>query len=117
MLEAINASTGRNSTTERKIPQQVLTGAFASGFKLALMVKDVGVAARLARDLGIDAPYLREALKLWRDAQRRLPADADHTRIYEYLKRRSAPGRRKPAPSRGALARRSSSRRSPRRST
>ena len=117
MLEAINASTGRNSTTERKIPQQVLTGAFASGFKLALMVKDVGIAARLARELGIDAPYLREALKLWRDAQRRLPADADHTRAYEYLKRRSAPARRKPAPSRGAHARRSSSRRSPRRST
>ena len=117
MLEAINASTGRNSTTERKIPQQVLTGAFASGFRLALMVKDVGIAYRLARDLGIDAPYLREALKLWRDAQRRLPADADHTRAYEYLKRRSAPARRKPAPSRGAHARRSSSRRSPRRST
>src|SRR5207237_5773392 len=38
MLEAINASTGHNSATERKIPQQVLTGAFASGFKLALMV-------------------------------------------------------------------------------
>lgn len=117
MLEAINASTGHNSATERKIPQQVLTGAFASGFKLALMVKDVGIAARLARELKIDAPYLREALKLWRDAQRHLPADADHTRAYEYLKRRSAPARRKPAPSRGARARRSSSRRSPRRST
>ena len=117
MLEAINASTGRNSATERKIPQQVLTGAFASGFRLALMVKDVGIAYRLARDLGIDAPYLREALKLWRDAQRFLPADADHTRAYEYLKRRSAPARRKPAPSRGARARRSRLRRSPRRST
>lgn len=117
MLEAINASTGRNSATERKIPQQVLTGAFASGFRLALMVKDVGIAYRLARDLGIDAPYLREALKLWRDAERHLPADADHTRAYEYLKRRSAPARRKPAPSRGARARRSRLRRSPRRST
>ena len=117
MLEAINASTGRNSATERKIPQQVLTGAFASGFRLALMVKDVGIAYRLARDLGIDAPYLREALKLWRDAQRSLPADADHTRAYEYLKRRSAPARRKPAPSRGARVRRSRLRRSPRRST
>ena len=117
MLEAINASTGRNSATERKIPQQVLTGAFASGFRLALMVKDVGIAYRLARELGIDAPYLREALKLWRDAERHLPADADHTRAYEYLKRRSAPARRKPAPSRGARARRSRPRRSPRRST
>ena len=37
MIDAINASTGKNSTTERKIPQQILTGAFASGFKLALM--------------------------------------------------------------------------------
>ena len=117
MLEAINASTGRNSATERKIPQQVLTGAFDSGFRLALMVKDVGIAARLARDLGIDAPYLRETLKLWRDAERCLPAEADHTRAYEYLKRRSAPARRKPAPSRGARARRSRPRRSPRRST
>src|SRR5205085_3705445 len=51
MLEAINASTGRNWTTERKIPLQVLTGAFASGFKLALMTKDVAIAAALARDL------------------------------------------------------------------
>jgi 3-hydroxyisobutyrate dehydrogenase len=117
MLEAINASSGRNGTTERKIPQQVLTGAFASGFKLALMAKDLGIAARLARGLGVDTPYLRQALKLWRDAQRRLPAEADHTQIYEYLRRRCAPARRKPAPSRGAHARRSKLRRSQRRST
>ena len=49
MLDAINASTGRNSTTERKIGRDVLTGAFASGFKLALMAKDVSIAAELAR--------------------------------------------------------------------
>jgi 3-hydroxyisobutyrate dehydrogenase len=87
MLEAINASTGRNSTTERKIPQQVLTGAFASGFKLALMAKDVGIAAGLARDLGVETPYLRETLRLWRAAQRRLPKDADHTEIFRVMKR------------------------------
>ena len=87
MLEAINASTGKNSTTERKIPQQVLTGAFASGFKLALMAKDVGIAAALAKDLGVPAPYLRTTLKLWRDAQKKLPKDADHTEIYRYLAR------------------------------
>src|SRR5207237_5883620 len=45
MLQAINASTGRNSTTERKIGRDVLTGAFASGFRLALMANDVGIAA------------------------------------------------------------------------
>jgi 3-hydroxyisobutyrate dehydrogenase len=97
MLEAINASTGRNSTTERKIPQQVLTGAFASGFKLALMAKDVGIAARLARDLGVETPYLNHTLKLWREAAQKLPADADHTEIYRYLEkpRAKTPARRK----------------------
>src|SRR6185436_9221152 len=73
MLEAINASTGKNSTTERKIPQQVLTGAFASGFKLALMTKDVGIAAALARDLKLETPFLRETLRAWREAKKALP--------------------------------------------
>jgi 3-hydroxyisobutyrate dehydrogenase len=107
MLEAINASTGRNSTTERKIPQQVLTGAFASGFKLALMAKDVGIAAGLARDLKVAAPYLEKTLALWRAAQKALPAGADHTEIYRFLERfRTAAtparprGRKKPAPAR-----------------
>ena len=110
MLDSINASTGRNSTTERKIPQQVLTGDFASGFKLALMAKDVGIAAGIARGLGVEAPYLRETLRLWRAAQQQLPAGADHTEIYRYLEKRKLP-------SRGAASRRLRSRRKPRRST
>ena len=110
MLEAINASTGRNSTTERKIPQQVLTGAFASGFKLALMAKDVAIAAGLARDLGVETPYLKATLRLWRAAQKRLPAQADHTEIFHFLEKMRPP-------SRAARARRSNSRRKPRRST
>jgi len=89
VLDAINASTGRNWTTERKIPQQVLTGAFGSGFKLALMAKDVAIAARLAKELGVDAPYLRETLKHWRAAAAAMPRDADHTEIYKYQAKRA----------------------------
>jgi 3-hydroxyisobutyrate dehydrogenase len=89
MLEAINASTGRNSTTVRKIPQDVLTGAFASGFKLALMAKDLGIAAGLARGLKLRAPFLEETLRHWRAAQRALPRNADHTEIYKYQKKRT----------------------------
>lgn len=117
MLEAINASTGRNWTTERKIPLQVLTGAFASGFKLALMAKDVGIAAGLARDLGVQTPYLDRTLQLWRAAAKQLPANADHTEIFHYLAKLPGAGRRKSPPSRAAPARRSSSRRKRRRST
>ena len=93
MLEAINASTGRNSTTVRKIPRDVLTGAFASGFKLALMAKDIGIAAGLAKGLRVKAPYLKETLKLWRRAQKKLKRDADHTEIYRYLESLNKPKR------------------------
>jgi 3-hydroxyisobutyrate dehydrogenase len=91
MLEAINASTGRNSTTVRKIPQDILTGAYASGFKLALMAKDVGIAAELARGLKLRTPFLKETLKHWRAAQKVLPRHADHTEIYKYQRRLLAP--------------------------
>lgn len=87
MMDAINASTGRNSTTARKIPQDVLTGAFASGFKLSLMTKDVGIAAELARGLKLNTPFLKETLKHWRAAQKKLPRDADHTEIYKVQKK------------------------------
>ena len=103
LVDVINASTGKNSTTERKIPQQVLTGAFASGFKLALMAKDVGIADRLAADTRVAAPYLRQTLRHWRDAERALRPDADHTEIYHYLRRLGSRARRgaTAAPARG----------------
>jgi 3-hydroxyisobutyrate dehydrogenase len=121
MLEAINASTGRNSTTERKIPRDILTGTFGSGFKLALMAKDVGIAAELARGLKLNTPFLASTLRAWKAAQKALPPEADHVEIYKWqeklLKRRSSAGRRKTAPSRGAASRQSGSRRRRRRST
>ena len=87
MIDAINASTGRNSTTARKIPQDILTGAYASGFKLSLMTKDVGIAAELARGLGMKTPFLKETLKHWRAAQKQLTRNADHTEIYKYQRK------------------------------
>jgi 3-hydroxyisobutyrate dehydrogenase len=110
LVDVINASTGKNSTTERKIPQQIFTGAFASGFQLALMTKDVGIAREIARKVRVEVPYLKNTLKIWRDALNRLPAGADHTEMYRYLKRLNSP-------SRGAAARQARSRRKPRRST
>ena len=109
LIGAINASTGKNSTTERKIPQQVFTKAFASGFAHALMTKDVGIARGIAKQVGVKAPYLENTARLWKTSLSRLPAGADHTEIYHYLRKLSAP-------SRGAASPRARSRRKPRRS-
>jgi 3-hydroxyisobutyrate dehydrogenase len=85
MTDIFNASAGRNSTTENKVRQHVLSGAFASGFQLALMAKDVGIAAELARSLGVEAPLTLKARQVWRAAERALPSGADHTEVYRYL--------------------------------
>ena len=87
LINVINASTGRNSTTERKIPQQIFTRAFASGFRLALMTKDVAIARRIARGVRVRTPYLEKTLNIWREALSALPDGADHTEIYKYLKK------------------------------
>jgi 3-hydroxyisobutyrate dehydrogenase len=110
MVDVLNASTGYNSTTQRKIPQQVLTEAFASGFSAALMSKDVGIADAIARDARVPAPYLKATSKLWREALRRLPQGADHTEMFHFLEKLRTP-------SRAAAAPRSGSRRKRRRST
>ena len=102
LVEVINASTGKNSTTERKIPQQVFTGAFASGFQLALMTKDVAIAQAMARALRMKTPYLGNTLKIWREAQRKLRAGADHTEMYRYLEGLSRLQRAKPRAARRA---------------
>lgn len=85
MTDIFNASAGRNSTTENKVKQHVLSGAFASGFALALMAKDVRIADALARSVGKQAPLTRRTRDLWRAAERKLRAGADHTEVYRYL--------------------------------
>jgi hypothetical protein len=41
----------------------------------------------------VKAPYLKETLKLWRRAQKKLKRDADHTEIYRYLESLNKPKR------------------------
>jgi 3-hydroxyisobutyrate dehydrogenase len=56
MLDVLNASSGRNVSTETTLIEEVLTRRFAANFTLGLLTKDLGIAARLADSLEIDAP-------------------------------------------------------------
>ncbi len=84
LVDVLNASTGRNNSTEVKAKQFILSGTFGSGFSLGLMAKDLRTAAELAGQLGVAAPLSRATADLWTAAQRRLPG-ADHTEIYRFL--------------------------------
>lgn len=86
MVDVINASTGRNNSTENKLKPFVLSGDFAAaGFALDLMAKDVKAAADLSDELGRSLPGISQARSLWTEASRILGRQADHTEIYRYL--------------------------------
>ncbi len=85
LVDVLNASTGRNNSTEFKLKPFVLSGSYASGFSMALMAKDLRTAADLARDVGVSAPGVPGAADLWAEASAALGTAADHTEIYRFL--------------------------------
>jgi hypothetical protein len=84
MTRVLNASTGRNNTTENKAERYMLSRKFDSGFALALMEKDVGMARRLAEELGIGADELAFVSAYLGKALGALGKQADHTAVLQY---------------------------------
>ena len=87
VVDVINASTGRNNTTENKAHQYMLSRAFNSGFSLALAAKDVGIAATLGPSLGHPMVLAQQVHRMASDASSRLGPKADHTEMFRYLER------------------------------
>jgi 3-hydroxyisobutyrate dehydrogenase len=84
-LDIVNTSSGRSGSTERKLPDFVLTDAYDSGFTLALMLKDMRIAAGLEADCGTPDGLSRASVALWAEAAEALPPDADHTEIARWV--------------------------------
>ena len=84
LVDVLNASTGRNNSTENKFRQFILNHRYDSGFALDLMVKDLGLAVDVARSQGVGAELGRACLDVWRRAQQTVPPGADHTEIAVY---------------------------------
>lgn len=80
-LEVINASSGRSNSSMNLIPERVLTRAFPRTFKLALLEKDIGIAAGLARDNRVPAPVTQLTADVFRIARGELGEIADHVEI------------------------------------
>lgn len=85
MLAIFNASSGRSGSTDNKWPNFIVPGTFDSGFGLRLMVKDMGIAVELARQVGTPGTLAETALKLWQEAAKDLPPSADHTEVARWL--------------------------------
>jgi 3-hydroxyisobutyrate dehydrogenase len=64
----LNESTGGSWITRNHIEPRVLSRTFDDPFKLELMLKDVRIAAELARDLELDLPYAAVAETMYHEA-------------------------------------------------
>jgi 3-hydroxyisobutyrate dehydrogenase len=85
MISILNASTGRNSGTDAKFPNNVLPRTFNSGFALGLMAKDLRLALEVARSSNAPAGLLEACAQIWAQAEKQLGGKADNTEVVKYL--------------------------------
>ena len=77
-LDVINASSGRSNASMNLFPERVLSRAFPRTFRLALLDKDVNIAADVAREEQVPAPFFELAAGLFKSAHKELGEEADH---------------------------------------
>ena len=87
VVAVLNASTGKNNSTENKLMQFIVSGQFNSGFSLGLMKKDINIATDLAHSVGAQTLLGEVLLRSWAEAEKKLSGAADHTEIYRMLER------------------------------
>lgn len=87
IVAVLNASTGRNNSTENKLMQFIVSGAYNSGFSLGLMRKDINIATDLAKSVGAQTLLGEVLLESWANAEAKLSGAADHTEIYRALEK------------------------------
>lgn len=86
-LQVINTSSGRSNASMNLFPERVLTRAFPRTFRLALMDKDVRIAAQMARDAKAPSPLTQLVADLCTMAHAELGEEADHVESVQVVER------------------------------
>jgi 3-hydroxyisobutyrate dehydrogenase len=88
-LEVINGSSGRSNSSENLFTERVIGRKFPRTFKLALLDKDVGIAAGITEQVHLDAPFVELAARLFSDAHNELGEEADHVEAVKVIEKRA----------------------------
>ncbi|MEO1709135.1 MAG: NAD(P)-dependent oxidoreductase [Pseudomonadota bacterium] len=86
MNAVFNNSTGRSNTTDAKVVQYFIPERYESGFTLALLHKDVGMARQMAASMGLEPEVLEKISDLLQRGNTLLGEGADHTAMHAYVK-------------------------------
>jgi 3-hydroxyisobutyrate dehydrogenase-like beta-hydroxyacid dehydrogenase len=91
MLEVLNCSSGRSVASERKLPEQVVTGAYAHGGPGLHFTKDIGLFLDAASATEITTTVAEVAATAWRTFTDHW-GDADQTAYFPYVLGADRPG-------------------------
>ena len=86
-LDVINASSGRSNSSEHLIPLRVVSRAFPRTFRLALLEKDIAIAADFLREQRVPSLIIQQAAELFRLARLELGEAADHVEAVKIVER------------------------------
>jgi 3-hydroxyisobutyrate dehydrogenase len=89
MVDVLDSSTGMSWVSQTHIRQRVLSRSFDDPFKLALMLKDIGIAMRLARGEDVAAPFCALGEELWQAAGRAAEPGASVSELVRWVERTS----------------------------
>ena len=83
MIDVINNSTGRSFNSEVVFANEVLPGRYATNFALALLAKDVAIAASLAESSQLETPVCALVSQRWAQALEALGPGHDHSEAHK----------------------------------
>jgi 3-hydroxyisobutyrate dehydrogenase-like beta-hydroxyacid dehydrogenase len=87
MTDVLNESTGMSWVSQTHIKKRVISRAFDDPFKLALMLKDIGIATELSRSAQIPTPIAALTQQLWRAAALANEPDASVSELVRWVEK------------------------------
>jgi 3-hydroxyisobutyrate dehydrogenase len=84
-LEVINSGSGRSNASENLLPSRIIGGAWPLTFKLALLDKDVRIAASLAHSQHLATPMIGLTSTLFTAALKDLGMGADYMEVAKFV--------------------------------
>lgn len=85
LLNAINAGSGRNSATQDKIPRDVLTGNFAYGAPMHILMKDIDLALDEGEAQGVPQMVCQQVRQMYKLGMHQGWADKDITEMAKLI--------------------------------
>jgi 3-hydroxyisobutyrate dehydrogenase len=89
MAGVLNSSTGMSWVSKTHIEQRIISRKFDDPFKFDLMVKDIGIAMRLASELGLSMDLSQANQRVWQRTQREIAPGSSVSELVRQLEIRT----------------------------